>query len=126
MFADPFTLTVSAVDYDFHRIRSEGNAAFYAEAGNTAAKARLMRVLHSQGAKSVAEPGKRAQRHVLTFSLTDYDSSVPRTDQASINLTIVDPNVSTITRSELNELLGFVTSFLGVTDNVDKLLRGEL
>lgn len=126
MYADPLTLTVSAVDYDFHRIRSEGNAAFYAEAGNTSAKALTMRVLHAQGAKNPVEPAKRAQRHVVTFGLADYDSSVPRTDVATIGLTIVDPNVSTITRAEINQLIGFLTSFLGTTDNVDKLLRGEL
>lgn len=126
MYADPFTLVVSAVDHDFHRIRSEGNAAFYAHASNDSTTARDMRVLHATGAKNLAEPSIRAKRHVLTFGRTEYLSTVPRSDRATVGLTIVDPNVSLISRTELNELLNYVTAFLGTTDNVDKLLRGEL
>lgn len=126
MFADPTTLTVSTVDYDFHRIRSEGNVSYYAEAGNTASKARTMRILHSQGARSLSEPGKRAQRHVVTFGLTDYDSSVPRTDQFLASLTLVDPNVSTITRAEMDGVTGFIAYLLGQSGLLDKVYRGEL
>lgn len=126
MYADPLTIDDGVDDYNFYRIRTDGNASFYAADSNTASKARTLRVLHAQGAKNPVEPTKRAQRHVITLGLTDYDSSVPRTDVATVGLTIVDPNVSTITRAEINQLLTFLTTFLGVTDNVDKLLRGEL
>lgn len=126
MYADPFTLTVSAVAHDFHRIRSEGNASFYAHALNDQATMRDMRVLHAQGARNPLEPSIRAQRHVLTFGRTEYLSSTPRTDRATVGLTLVDPNVDKISRTELNELLNYVTAFLGTTANVDKLLRGEL
>jgi hypothetical protein len=126
MYPDPLVLTVAMVANNFVRIRQDGNVSWYSYDGNTAAKSETIRVLHSQGAKNPVEPMKRAQRHVITFGLTDYDASVPRTDQLTVSLTISDPNVSTVSRAEIDRQLDLLKAWLAGAGNMDRFLRGEL
>lgn len=127
MYADPISLTDGSAEVDFNRVNVSTNQSNYVSAVDyTEAKRIGFRLIHSTSKPIKADPNYIINRHVLTFTQSEYIAASLRNEVATVNVSINLPNSGNISRAELDKLLAHAGDFIGTTAHVDKLLRGEL
>lgn len=126
MFSDPTTITFSALDSTFDRFALGAGRSDYVDDTSTDATRQTLRIIQATGARDKKDPNFVQKRHVIQLARDEYVSAAARHELALITLTISHPNTDTITRAELNRLVGLMSVFSTTTGVMDKIYRGEL
>lgn len=126
MYADPLDILVGESHNIYARYSIGTNQSLYTKTSSTEDIRDQLRIIHSTGARDKKDPNFIQRRHVFTLSRDEYVAALGRHEVATLNVTLAHPNTSTISRAELDAMIGQMRRFFEVTDNVDKFLRNEL
>jgi len=126
MYADPLVITFSGTPTTFNRFQTGGGQGLYVDVASTEDIRQGLRILHSTGAKDKLDPNFIMRRHVFTITRDEYVAAAKRHEVASINVTLSHPNTGTISRAELDRLVGLTTTWLNSSGNIDKWLLNEV
>lgn len=97
----------------------------YIDVTSTAANTRKLSIRHTNAGPSVIKGGKPVRRHLVQMVQEKWNSTLGKTERATVNVTItVDPGAS-ITLAEQQDLIAMASNFVDVDANVEKLLRDE-
>lgn len=126
MFADPLIIDyVSGTDPIYNLQKAPGPYSDRIDSLSTAASMGKLKISHFDGGKPKVD-GFVTRRHIVNFSQDELNSTTGKREVAYVTVTIGEPRGSQIVRADLDELIKRLTTFLGVTANVDKLLTDQL
>lgn len=110
----------AAANKTFVQNKLDGSGSERMDITSNLTNPRILRISHTSTGKGV----DAIDRHLLQFSTTETDVNGKQVT-CVVNTTLSVPRNSTISRTDIDDLLAFSKNFLGVTDNVDALLRNE-
>lgn len=124
-FTDPITMNDnSSVLQTFTRTGQIQNGSDWVENDSILTDKRSILLRHSNAGPSKIKGAKPLRRHLVQMIHEKWNSTLGITDKATLNLTVTVDGASTITSTDLYNMLAMVKNFL-TTGNLDKILRDE-
>lgn len=110
----------AAANKTFTQNKIDSSGSERIDTSTSLASPRIMAVRHSTSGKGPSA----VDRHLVQFTHQETDSN-GNTLGVVVNTTISVPRASSISRTEIDDLLAFSKNFLAVPANVDAILRNE-
>lgn len=111
----------SAVATSFNLVSTAGNQTIRKDPSRAVDSPRLMTVSHSVSGKV----GSQIDRHLIRFDQTEVDASdETHAEMGSAHIVLTKPR-GVITSTHIKDLIAFLTNYLAIEANIDKVLNGE-
>jgi hypothetical protein len=124
-FTDPIVLADQlAANQTFTQTGMSKDGSYWIENDATGTDQRKLAILHSNAGASLIKGGPPARRHLFQIQHAKWNSTLGKTELATLNTTLTLDPTSSFSTANLYDLAAFLRNFY-TSGNLDKLIRNE-